>query len=91
MKDLEFIEKVIADVESRILEANDKIWEYAELAFKEYQSSALLCQLLEEEGFTVETGLAGIPTCFTGTFSVGSGKPVMGILGEYDARSSLSQ
>ena len=91
MKDLEFIEKVIADVESRILEANDKIWEYAELAFKEYQSSALLCQLLEEEGFTVKTGLAGIPTCFTGSFSVGSGKPVMGILGEYDALSSLSQ
>ncbi len=91
MKDLELIEKAIAEAEGRILEANDKIWEYAELAFKEYQSSALLCQLLEEEGFTVETGLAGIPTCFTGTFSVGSGKPVMGILGEYDALSSLSQ
>ena len=91
MKDLEFIEKVIEEDSGKILEANDKIWEYAELAFKEYKSAELLCKMLEEEGFTVETGLAEIPTCFTGTFSYGSGKPVMGILGEYDALSSLSQ
>ena len=50
-----------------------------------------ICQVLEEEGFTVERGLAGIPTCFTGTYVHGSGKPVMGILGEFDALSSLSQ
>lgn len=89
--DLEFIEQVIEADSAKILEANEKIWEYAELAFKEYQSADLLCTLLEEEGFTVKKGLAGIPTCFTGSFSYGSGKPVMGILGEYDALSSLSQ
>ena len=66
-------------------------WEFAELPFHEDKSAGLLCGLLEESGFTVETGLAGIPTCFTGTFSFGSGRPVMGILGEYDALSGLSQ
>ena len=74
-----------------ILDANDRIWEYAELAYHETRSADLLCQILKDEGFSVTTGDAGIPTCFTGTFSYGSGKPVMGILGEYDALSSLSQ
>lgn len=91
MKDLEFIEKAVEAKAGLVLEANDRIWEYAELAFHETKSAALLCQILEEEGFTVKTGLAGIPTCFTGAFSYGTGKPVMGILGEYDALSSLSQ
>lgn len=91
MKDLEFIEKVIGEKADQILDANDRIWEFAELAYHETKSAALLCKLLEEEGFTVKTGEAGIPTCFTGTFSYGTGKPVMGILGEYDALSALSQ
>lgn len=88
---LAFIEKVIEEKSARILEANDKIWEYAELAFHEYKSAKLLCGILKEEGFTVETGLAEIPTCFQGSFSVGSGKPVVGILGEYDALAGLNQ
>ena len=91
MKDLEFLEQVINEKAAMILDANDKIWEYAELAFHETKSAALLCDILEKEGFTLTTGDAGIPTCFTATFSYGSGKPVMGILGEYDALSSLSQ
>ena len=91
MKDLEFIEKAVEEMSDRILAANDEIWEYAELAYHETKSAALLCKLLEEEGFTVKTGEAGIPTCFTGTFTYGTGKPVMGILGEYDALSALSQ
>lgn len=90
-KDLAFIEQAIESDSAKILEANQKIWEYAELAFKEVKSAGLLGRLLEEEGFTVKKGLAGIPTCFTGSFSYGSGKPVMGILGEYDALSGLSQ
>lgn len=88
---LEMIAKVVDEKSAMILEANDKIWEYAELAFREFQSANLLCSILEREGFTVKTNLAGIPTCFTGTFSQGNGKPVMGILGEFDALSSLSQ
>ena len=81
MKDLEFLEHVIDQKSQMILDANDRIWEYAELAYHETRSADLLCQILKDEGFSVTTGDAGIPTCFTGTFSYGSGKPVMGILG----------
>lgn len=91
MTDIELIERAVEEEAERILAANDRIWEFAELPFHEDKSAGLLCGLLEESGFTVEMGLAGIPTCFTGTFSFGSGRPVMGILGEYDALSGLSQ
>ena len=91
MKDLEQIQRIIDEKSKKILDANDKIWNYAELAFHETKSAELLKSILKEEGFTLTEGDAGIPTCFTGRFSYGSGKPVMGILGEYDALSSLSQ
>lgn len=91
MTDLEFIRQAIEQKAEKILAANDSIWGFAELAFHEHQSAELLCRLLAEEGFEVKTGLAGIPTCFTGTYTRGSGKPVMGLLGEFDALSSLSQ
>ena len=52
MTDLEFIQKVIDEKAEKILAANDSIWGYAELAFHEDQSAALLCRLLREEGFT---------------------------------------
>lgn len=68
---------------------SDAIWSYAELGLQEHKSSALLIQTLEEAGFTVEKGLAGMPTCFVATF--GAGKPVVGILAEYDALPMLSQ
>ena len=91
MTDLELIRESVAKHAAKILDANDRIWDYAELAFHEHQSAELLCRLLEEEGFTVQRGLAEIPTCFTGTYKKGTGKPVMGFLGEFDALSSLSQ
>lgn len=68
---------------------SDKIWEFAETRFEEKQSAELLCQALEQEGFTVERGAAGIETAFIGSY--GSGKPVVAILGEFDALSGLSQ
>jgi aminobenzoyl-glutamate utilization protein B len=68
---------------------SNAIWSYAELGLQEYRSSKILADTLEEAGFTVERGLAGMPTCFVGTY--GSGKPVIGILGEYDALPMLSQ
>lgn len=68
---------------------SDKIWNYAELGMQEFKSSALLIKTLEEEGFIVEKGVAGIPTCFVATW--GKGMPVIGILGEYDALPGLSQ
>jgi aminobenzoyl-glutamate utilization protein B len=66
-----------------------QIWGYAEVGYKEYKSSALLQQTLKENGFTVEAGVADIPTAFVATY--GSGKPVIGILSEFDALPGLSQ
>jgi len=68
---------------------SDRIWEYAELGLQEFNSSKLLADTLEAAGFTVERGLAGMPTCFVATY--GSGKPVIGLLGEFDALPMLSQ
>ena len=67
---------------------SDKIWEYAELSLMEFQSAKLYCEVLEKEGFTVETPVAGIQTAFKASY--GSGKPVIGILAEFDALSGLS-
>lgn len=66
-----------------------KIWEWAEPGYQEKQSSAALAEVAEKAGFTVKKGVAGIPTAFTAEF--GSGKPVIGILGEFDALPELSQ
>ena len=74
------------DVISRV---SDEIWGYAELSLKEHQSCALYCRVLREEGFTVESPVCGIETAFSASY--GSGSPVIGILGEYDALSGLSQ
>lgn len=68
---------------------SDRIWSFAELGLQEYKSAALLSETLEKEGFKVERGLAGLPTCFVATY--GDGKPVIGFLGEYDALPMLSQ
>ena len=70
-------------------ELSDKIWSCPELSLKEYKSAETYIALLEKLGFEVETGLAGVKTAFSGSF--GSGKPVIGILGEFDALSGLSQ
>jgi aminobenzoyl-glutamate utilization protein B len=68
---------------------SDEIWKYAELGLQEFNSSKLLADTLEAAGFTVERGLAGMPTCFVATY--GSGKPVIGLLGEFDALPMISQ
>ncbi|MBK8881646.1 MAG: amidohydrolase [Bacteroidales bacterium] len=68
---------------------SDDIWNFAELGMQEFKSSALLMKTLEEEGFRIEKGVSEMPTCFIATW--GSGKPVIGILGEYDALPGLSQ
>ncbi len=65
------------------------IWDYAELGYKENKSSTLLQNTLKDNGFTLEAGVAGMPTAFVATY--GSGSPVIGILAEYDALPGLSQ
>ena len=66
-----------------------QIWEYAEVGYKEVKSAALHVQHLKDAGFTVETGVAGIPTAFVATY--GSGSPAIGILAEYDALPGINQ
>lgn len=66
-----------------------KIWGFAEVGFQETQSSALLQQTLKDAGFTVQNNIAGMPTAFTATH--GSGKPVIAILGEFDALPGVAQ
>lgn len=73
----------------KIIALSDAIWDFSELSMQEYKSAAYYCDLLEQEGFRVERKLCGIPTAFSGSF--GSGKPRIGILGEFDALSGLSQ
>ena len=65
------------------------IWDFAETALLEYESAEYLADMLERNGFSVERGVADMPTAFVATF--GSGKPVIGILAEYDALPGLSQ
>ena len=66
-----------------------QIWKWAEPGYQETKSSQLLMKILREEGFLIREGVAEIPTAFTATY--GKGKPVIGILGEYDALPGLSQ
>ena len=67
----------------------DSIWEKPELSLKEFSATEIYCRALRELGFTVTEKLCGIDTAFCGSY--GSGRPVIGILGEYDALSGLSQ
>jgi aminobenzoyl-glutamate utilization protein B len=66
-----------------------QIWELAEVGYKELKSAELLKSELKQSGFTVEDDVAGIPTAFTASW--GQGKPVIAVLGEYDALPALSQ
>ncbi|MFI6878101.1 amidohydrolase [Streptomyces sp. NPDC050400] len=76
---------------SRITGLNAEIWEHAELSLREWNSSLAEAGFLERAGFDVKFGTAGFPTAFTATFTQGSGGPVLGFSGEYDALPGLSQ
>ncbi len=79
------IEKHNAD----LIRISDSIWALAETAFEEVESSRILANYAEKNGFTVERGVAGIPTAFVATY--GSGSPVISVLGEFDALPGISQ
>ena len=86
-----------ADVMLGFLERNEArfgsvamdIWDYAELGYLETKSSERLQQVLASEGFEIQAGVAGIPTAFVASF--GAGKPVIGVLAEFDALPGISQ
>lgn len=82
----------IAAIEAKaslVTQVSDAIWDYAELSLQEEKSAEKYCEVLKKEGFTVEKGICNIPTAFSASF--GSGRPVIGLLAEYDALSGLSQ
>lgn len=81
----------IGEHTDRITALNSEIWEYAELSLREWRSSLAEAAFLEQAGFRIEFGTAGFPTAFTATCSYGSGGPVLGFSGEYDALPGLSQ
>lgn len=79
----------IEENSAEFTDLSDRIWDEPEMSLQEYASMERYCALLKRLGFRVETGIAGVKTAFSGTF--GSGRPVIGILGEFDALSGLSQ
>jgi aminobenzoyl-glutamate utilization protein B len=80
--------KWIDEHKDEFIEISDKVWEFAELGLVEYKSSKLHSDVLEQHGFKVERGVARMPTAFIAEW--GSGSPVIGFMGEYDALPGLS-
>src|SRR5262249_39121958 len=76
-------------LQPELVKVNQDIWTYAELGLQEYRSAARLVGVLKKPGFKVREGVSGMPTAFVAEY--GSGKPVIGILAEYDALPELSQ
>ncbi|MEQ8474608.1 amidohydrolase [Fulvivirga sp.] len=82
----------ISSVESKandLTALSDKIWSFEEVAFQEKQSAAALMAYAEKQGFKITKNVGGIATAFTAEY--GSGKPIIGIMGEFDALPGLSQ
>lgn len=75
--------------DSLLCALSDRIWDFAEIRFQEHKSAAAITELMAAEGFEVTLGLADMDTAFTAVY--GQGKPVIGLLAEYDALSGLSQ
>src|SRR5512140_1331106 len=86
---MDFVEWIEANRDT-FTDLSDSVLGFAELGYKEVQSSQLLIGALEKQGFTVQKGVAGIPTAFIGSYSKGQGS-VVAVLGEFDALPGLSQ
>jgi aminobenzoyl-glutamate utilization protein B len=87
--DKEEIRKNLENEASRFSDIAKQIWEFAEVGYQEEKSSALLQAELETEGFQIESGVAEIPTAFVASY--GQGKPVIGLIAEFDALPGMSQ
>ncbi len=79
----------VEQIKARMLQVNQAIWSYAEPGLEEHRSSRELRTWLEESGFSIRDGVAGMPTAFVASY--GSGKPVIAFLAEYDALMGVSQ
>lgn len=82
--------KMVDKREASLARLAHSIWDYAEVGYQETKSAALLADELQKGGFTVQRGVAGMPTAFTASFKRGDG-PVIAILAEYDALPGLAQ
>jgi len=90
--DLKKKEDAVASIEkhkSELTDLSDQIWRFAETALRETRSSKALEDYAEKQGFEVKRGVAGMPTAFVASY--GQGRPIIGILGEYDALPGISQ
>ena len=74
-------------LEALVGEMSSRLWDFSEIALQEHQSAGYLAGVLEEEGFSVESGVAGMPTAFVASW--GSGRPIVGVLAEYDALPNI--
>ena len=81
--------KSVENHQQELIALSDDIWAYAETALMEHKSSKALADYAEAQGFKVERNVADLPTAFIASY--GSGKPIIGIMGEYDALPGLSQ
>jgi len=75
--------------QQELITLSDQIWGFAEIAMRENKSAKVLADYAEAQGFKVSRGVAEIPTAFIAEF--GTGKPIIGVLGEFDALPGLSQ
>ena len=85
-------EGVLSSINSRssqLTELSDLIWDLAEVGYQETRSSEALKSALSAEGFSIESGVADIPTAFVASY--GSGEPVIAVMGEFDALPGISQ
>ena len=76
-----------AALDELVAQMSMQLWDYSEIALRESQSAAYLADILEEEGFAVESGVAGMPTAFVAEW--GSGQPILGVLAEFDALPNI--
>lgn len=85
-------QRVMAEVDARrdeLIHIADTIHANPELAFKEFEAAALLSGTLEENGFAVERGVAGMETAFVATLRGQDDGPMIAFLAEYDALAGL--
>jgi aminobenzoyl-glutamate utilization protein B len=81
--------KWVEDNKKHVIDVHKRTWELAEVGLQEIRTANILIDSLEKNGFTIEKGVAGMPSAFVATY--GSGKPVIGVMGELDALPGISQ
>ena len=81
----------INENEKKIIGWSDKVWDFAELGLLEFKTAEYLSNISEKAGFSVDRGVAEMPSAFMGTWTNGEGGPTIGILGELDALAGISQ